>query len=192
MLQTLFPCAALWQKNGCILLLTCSLKTYCFNSLWAFTEYKVVQDIPSTIRFICLIFCILKFIKYFHLLLHLILKNKTEPCEISKTGIVFRILQTEIKILRVSVLFKVVEVRVETSVLFAACTTDLTSVTPTFYCGSNCICGWLVHWRSPIKRESQKWCMLTSNYLFQFHKSTFILQSFSCRPMPFCYAWSTD
>lgn len=77
--NAMFPCAALWQKNGSILLLTCSLKAYCFNSLWAFSEYKVVQGIPPTIRSICLIFCILKFIKYFHLLLHLILKkqNKT-------------------------------------------------------------------------------------------------------------------
>ena len=126
----MFPCAALWQKNGSILLLTCSLKTYCFNSLWAFSEYKVVQDIPPTIRSICLIFLHFKIYKIFSFITSFdSQKKRKKPCEISKTGIVFLILQTEIKILRVNVLLKVVGMRVETSVPFAACTTDFSACT---------------------------------------------------------------
>ena len=87
-----------------------------------------------------LFFRILNFIKYFHLLLHLIL---TKTLWSKKTGI-FSFCKQEIEILRVSVLFKVPEMRVETSVTFAACIIDLLQSFPYFNVEvTESIVGWL-------------------------------------------------
>lgn len=84
--------------------------------------------LPLILDLFALFFSILKFIKYFHLLLRLIL---TKTLWSKKTGI-FSFCKQEIEILRVSVLFKVPEIRVESSVTFAACTIDLLQSFPCF------------------------------------------------------------